>query len=230
MLRLRRISLGTPMAVAVMVAMVLGMAGVTMSWDVGLEAPAASAESAAMLVLVIGGGNKPQYDFYRSYWRLIAQHVRPHGIHVYLLGFDPLIPRTIVDEDAATIVFRGENSIVPGALNETIMGAELIIERKMRGHDAPIILRSNLSTFWRLVQVLARVAPYGKGPPLYGGYHYVFNGDRFVAGSGIFMNRAALLLLLRRKSKLEWARVDDIAIGVLFANVREGFFFVVCVA
>ena len=187
-------------------------------------APVAAAKKspAKLLVLVIGGGANPQYDLFRTFWKLIAAQMRAQDIHVYVLSLDPGLTQPLLDVRAGTICFPGADNLVPGVLNQTVLALELIARRKLPGHDAPLILRTNLSTFWRLQELWLVLARRPAPGPLYGGLVYSFEGTAFATGVAVFWNAETVRVLLERHELLEYAsKVDDVAFGAFFPQVRR---------
>ncbi len=175
---------------------------------------------ANLLVLVIGGGESPQYQPFRTFWKVIAAQVRKHGVHVYVLSRDPTLSEPQVDKVAGTMRFPGEDNILPGVLNQTMAALELIVRRRLPGCDAPHVLRTNLSTFWRLRQLWQLLAGRKTEGPLYGGLVYTFEGTAFATGVAIFWNAETVKVLLERHEALEYAsKVDDVAFGAFFPQV-----------
>merc|ERR1711916_117406 len=174
-----------------------------------------------LLVFVIAGGIKPPYEVLRTYWREIAHRVRPLGIHVYMISFDPTLNRTRWDKRSSSLTFPGEDNLVPGTLNETFLAMRTVHEQKLPGYDAKVVYRTNLSTFTRfdaLLEYMARVDPK---KPYYGGFLYEYtNFPKFIGGFGIIWNRLAYDLLRQSEARLRWDKIDDVGIGHIFEELK----------
>jgi len=167
--------------------------------------------STRVLVLVIAGGSKLQYEFYRVYWKLMAAQARRFNIQVYLLSFGKE-PRMTSD----TLSFVGEDSLVPGCLNLTTLALRTIVEQGLPGSNFAALVRTNLSTFWdfrRLLFWLERIGFFSP-EPLYGGPRlYLRRVELYVTGSAILMNRACAQLFWKSPIGLDYSLPDDVSIS-----------------
>lgn len=174
-----------------------------------------------VVVIVIAGGDGVLYDFYRLIWTEMGQKVRPYGIYVYMVTYsgDVMSPQGSFNAETLMIAFPGRNSLIPGCLETTLLAWQKILGEKMPGHDAAIWMRTNLSTFWKLL----RIFDYIQRPDmqvvddiLYAGLAYTHNLDYFVPGGYIFMNRYTVQYVLQNVSKLDLSIVDDVSLGRFF--------------
>ena len=85
----------------------------------------------------------------------------------------------------------------------------------MPGHNAPKILRTNLSTFWNFWMVFRYLArPEMQKHDLYAGIQYILNKDDvFVPGGYLFLSQRTMRMLIRKESELDKTIIDDISIG-----------------
>jgi hypothetical protein len=131
------------------------------------DSPGPAYTNTQVLVLVLAGGTKLQYEFYRVYWKLMAAQARRFGVQVYLLSFGQELR---IARDSLTFV--GQDSLVPGCLKLTTLALRTIIQRGLPGSDFAALVRTNLSTFWDfrrllLAPELQRIGFFSPSP-LYG--------------------------------------------------------------
>jgi hypothetical protein len=165
-----------------------------------------------LLVVVIAGGEKEVYFLQRGFWRLIRQNVAKLGIYIYLTARDTSISEPVVSYD--TIVFPGEDSLIPGILQHTLESFRYIKDHKLPGYQSRHILRTNLSSFWsfnKLLQWLANKPDEGfvsaQIPAKTG------DGIQFPSGAGFIISQDRLDQILASKDRLDFNRPDDVAIG-----------------
>ena len=165
-----------------------------------------------LLVVVIAGGDKEVYFLQRGFWRLIRQHVVKFGIHIYLTARDSTLSEPVVSEDS--IIFPGEDSLIPGILQHTLECFRYLKDHKLPGYRAKHILRTNLSSFWsfrKLLEWLATkpVEEYVAAQiPIRTG-----DGIQFPSGAGFILSQDRLDQILANKERLDFNRPDDVAIG-----------------
>lgn len=191
-------------------------------YNVSVSTPSPSSPPATLLVLVIAGGETKHYDFYRHFWEEIAILMQQEGIYIYLLSYSSSIGRVLYNKRDHSLQFPGRNSLIPGCLESTILAMESITANQLPGHDAPVILRTNLSTFWNFWMVLQHLRrPDMNISPtkyLYAGLQYNFNGESFIPGGYLFLNQKSMRLLIQNKSELDMGTIDDMAIGNFMAK------------
>ena len=178
-------------------------------------------------MLVIAGGTKSVYYAQRSLWRLVAEHVRPMGVHVYLIARSPNVRTPTVQ--GTTILFPDDPNVPENerysmtrfariSAEFLVESLEFVLGSQLAGHDAPHILRTNLSSFWifdRLLRWLARKATRNYSA----GVHGFVDGRPFLSGAGMVLSRDVASLIVRQRHALNTTPVDDVAISaVLRAN------------
>lgn len=166
-----------------------------------------------ILILVIGGGNGNAYDFYREWWMRISDQVRPYGMHVYIIRYSiNALGPMLVNEN--TILLPGQDSVIPGILKCTIESLEMIRTQRIPGHDAPIMMRTNLSTFWKLFMLIPWIQRSDmQSRMLYAGLKYHIQLEEFVPGGYLFLSKHTWHLLLDNHTTLDYSVIEDIAIG-----------------
>lgn len=180
-----------------------------------------------LLVLVNAGGTKSVYYPQRSLWRLVADRVRPTGVHVYLLARSPNVRTPTVQ--GTTILFPDDPDVPENErYNKTrferisaeflVESLEFVLGSQLAGHDAPHILRTNLSSFWIFDRLLQWLAP--KATRNYSaGVHGFIDGRPFLSGAGMVLSRDVASLIVRQRHALDYTQYDDVAVSaVLRAN------------
>lgn len=180
-----------------------------------------------LLVLVIAGGAKSVYYPQRSLWRLVAEHVRPMGVHVYLVARSPNVHRPTVQ--GTTILFPDDPGVPEDERYKTTRFERIsvdflvetlayVLDSPLPGRDAPHILRTNLSSFWRFDRLLQWLEP--KGTRNYSaGVQGVIGGRPFLSGAGMVLSHDVAALIVRQSHALDTSQIDDVAVSaVLSAN------------
>jgi hypothetical protein len=171
-----------------------------------------------LIVLVIAGGQKFQYEFYTRWWKEI--HVK--DVKIYLTKFGP---KTLFTSN--TLIFEGQDSIVPGIMNETLLALKYI-EAK---HRYKYVLLTNLSSFFDFYKLLAYLRINSN--ILYGGcnshWWHQFPGHQkmwFACGGGIILNREGVHRILN--ADIDWRLVNDVAIRYIFKDVENPHYWEMC--
>ena len=155
----------------------------------------------------------------RSLWKALAPRVESLGVQVYLVRFDPQIKAATLS-NREILLPRHTQALESelDVLNLTIGGLRFLRDGKVKGYNASITLRSNLSTFWNFTALLNQISAVNPNKPLYHGmpYHTPATGY-FVSGVGIFLNAKSIDILL--KASLNYHIPDDLVI----ANVLKKY-------
>jgi hypothetical protein len=180
-----------------------------------------------LLVLVIAGGTKSVYYPQRSLWRLVAEHVRPMGVHVYLVARSPNVRKPTLQ--GTTILFPDDLRVPESERYKTerferisveflVESLAYALEAPLPGQDAPHILRTNLSSFWRFDRLLQWLEP--KAIRNYSaGFQGAIDGRTFLSGAGLLLSRDVASLIVRQRHALDSTQIDDVAVSaVLRAN------------
>jgi len=179
-------------------------------------APPSAVEDQLLVVVIAGGSYGEQgprsavYPSYKSLWFTIADLVAPLGVHIYLVSMNPDVPTTISTDHQ--LIFKGQDSLVPGVLEESFLAMDYVFAKKLPGCNAPHILRTNLSSFWQFSKLLAWLktkvgyfvaAKIGDGP--------------FPSGAGTVLSRETCKMLLseNRTAWLASKEPDDVELGLI---------------
>jgi hypothetical protein len=176
-----------------------------------------------LLVLVIAGGTKSVYYPQRSLWRLVAEHVRPMGVHVYLVARSPNVRTPTLQ--GTTILFPDELSVPKSERYKTerferisadflVETLAYVLEARLPGKDAPHILRTNLSSFWRFDRLLQWLEPKAIGN-YSAGFQGVIDGHTFLSGAGLLLSRDVASLIVRQRHALDTTQIDDVAVSAV---------------
>ena len=163
-----------------------------------------------LLVLVIAGGDLPRYRVNRSVWRMIADHVAPLGIEIYLVAMDDTV--SVGGLYDRSLLFPGTDSLVGGVLNATLLALEHVYKENLPGSRARFVLRTNLSSFWVFNRLLAFIANQVTSK-MYAGVVYYSNIGAYASGAGMIMSRDMAEQVYKSRDKLNFQIFDDEAIG-----------------
>lgn len=167
-----------------------------------------------ILVLCIGGGEGALYDFYRDWWRQMSLRVKTHNIVVYTVRYSVDAPGPYLDGKNRMILLPGQDSIVPGALKSTIEALEWLRKEKVYGYNSKFLLRTNLSTFWKLFMLLPWLQREEMQQDiLYAGLKYHIHQEEFIPGGYLFLNYKTWNMLIDNHTELDYNTVDDVSIG-----------------
>jgi hypothetical protein len=170
-----------------------------------------------LLVIVIAGGSGTRFEMQRSIWKAVADRQREFGVVVYLVRMVPTLEKGKVQmTDNLTIEIGGADGVIPACLISTVEGMRFVKEKKLKGWDAPYVLRTNLSSLWDFPLLLAWIKKLGQSQGLYAGVIGHHNGIDYGSGAGFILSPDLVEELIRRKGELNYALIDDVAVGDFF--------------
>jgi hypothetical protein len=179
-------------------------------------------EPSNLLVIVIAasssddewrrGPPRARQHVQRGFWRMIAREVRRIGVHVYLVGQNSTVtlqPRITPHE----IIHPGKPTFKPGILSATVDSIHEVFTQRLPGHNAPYVLRSNLSSFW----VFKKMIEWLRGLPTsnyFGGWECKLDVV-FPHGSGYLMSRDVAVKFAAdgKDGILKYNIPDDVSVG-----------------
>lgn len=172
------------------------------------------------LILIIANDNPPVYLEMQSLWR---QWIDKHSVHCYcyFLKMKNDMKETIeIDETEHTIYVRGNECLVPGILQKTMIAMEYCIQRFP---EVSTIIRTNLSSVILLDKINDELSDnVARG---YTGQHFDYSLNRyihFISGAFICLSKDIWIKTLNqylndiRENPMDgiWCRLpDDVCIG-----------------
>lgn len=165
------------------------------------------------LIIVVIANHVPLYDYFYTVWRRYDR-VNPNIKVFYVYGLDPRSARptqTGTDNIEDSIITTNSlEGFIPGILQKTIQA----IEKIEKDYDYKYLLRTNLSSFFRLHKLHEYIMKL-PATRLYEGFAGRSNdGIDFVSGAGIILSRDVVRLLIAEKYRLNYMIIDDVAIGL----------------
>jgi len=161
-----------------------------------------------VLLLIISSSGEP-YDTFKETWK---GYMNSHeNIDSYFIELDPDIgEEMIIDRRNSTIIFRGEESIVPGCLLKTVLAMRKYVDK----YD--FIVRSNLSSLVHLPRLYKHLQKIDI--PLYYagvlGNHY---GIIFASGA-LFIMSKEIAKYIADHTDITNTMFDDVYIGNLITQ------------
>lgn len=162
-----------------------------------------------VLVLIIASDNLPIYIQLQNIWKSYM-HYNPKKINAYFIRGNPSIAENFqITSD--TLWLKTEESLKTGVTTKTILAFETALSQ-LPHFD--YILRTNLSSFYIFDRVLSFLEKAPKND-FYCGFQNYFSGVHYASGSGFFLSRDLVELIVKNKNYFldqpnEW---DDLIIG-----------------
>jgi hypothetical protein len=159
-----------------------------------------------ILVLIIASDNLPVYIEEQKVWRAYM-HLNPKYVESYFIKADPhLVTPFEIDEDV--IRTRGDENLIPGVFNKTLLAFEALYHRL---HEFKYVIRTNLSSFY----VFPRLIKFLETLPRERCYAGYFAPTwKFTNGHGIILSSDLVALMLQNENELfNNSAIDDRAIG-----------------
>lgn len=161
----------------------------------------------SLLVLVLAARGKPYPSLVATAKRTWAS-ARVEGVEVLfyfgggelrLHGRELILP---IDEDVAAVGYR----------------TLAVFEYAMSTRSPAVVFRANASSYVDLPNLAAYVRSRLPSTGFYGGRIGIHEGIRFASGSGYFLTRDLVELVLGRRDEWDHSLVDDVALGDLLGR------------
>ena len=162
-----------------------------------------------MLVLANETNDNHYNDFINEYWIKFINYVNHNfpNIKIFLLFGEK--PTNINIDNSNILISNTKECLIPGILKKTIYAFEYCNTTYNYKH----ILRTNISTFFILDKLI--LMNYNLSDiRLYGGLSFWWG----IGGSGIWLSNDVITYIILNKDKLNYRKIDDVAIGNLLKN------------
>ena len=120
--------------------------------------------------------------------------------------------------DDDKLILNTPESYMPGILIKTIESFKIINNL----YDYKHIIRTNLSSFF-IVENILKISENLNDNNIYAGVNGIQPAQNipFVSGSGFWLSRDIVNIILNNKNKLNKNLVDDVSIGDLLSNINK---------
>jgi hypothetical protein len=161
-----------------------------------------------------------QYDQMRD---ILRGYLKNCGVKYFFYCYDETISADYkIDGDY--LLIRGKESFVPGIFAKTVSAFEIVMQ-----FEFDYLVRSNISTvvdFHQLEQYLknnpsakytgSKILAIKWKDPACGIYDDRYNGERYIAGTGITLSREMVHLIVNNQNKINLSVIDDLGIGLFY--------------
>lgn len=160
-----------------------------------------------ILIILILANDTDMYLKMQEKWKY---YMNKHSfIKSYFIKYkDDLQENIIQTED--TIYIKGTETLIPGCLDKTIKSIEYLLNK----FDFDFIFRTNMSSVIDLNKLYNLIDNNIECGGIIGNC----NGQQFISGAGILMNKKICQLLINNKNYLNYNIIDDVAIGKFFTD------------
>jgi hypothetical protein len=164
-----------------------------------------------VIILIISSGNVPVFGDMKRLSNMYLSLSKYEGkLKHFYLEFDSNQQEDI-REDGNHILIRGEENPTPGMYQKTMKA----IEHVSRNYSYEFILRTNLSSFWHIPNLLAFLETIPKHGYA-GGYSY----PGFISGTGIFLSKDVADFLVSHPAPNPSKHFDDLLISSILKEYK----------
>jgi len=162
-----------------------------------------------MLVIANQTNDNCYNDFINEYWCKFIKYVNHNtpNLKIFLIFGEKPIDINI--DDSNILVTNTKECLIPGILHKTIYAFEYCNNTYNYKH----ILRTNLSSFFILDKLLEMNCNLSD-KDVYAGLEFKWG----IGGSGIWLSNDVITYIVLNKDKLNYNKIDDVAIGMLLKN------------
>ena len=159
-----------------------------------------------LVILILANDN----DAYLQMQELWRKYMNNHeNIKSYFIKYDATLQNNI-ELINDTIFIKGYESYIPGCLDKTIKSIEYL----QKNIEFDFIFRTNMSSVVNLNKLYNLLNNSIECSGIIGDN----NGNKFVSGAGILMNKHICKILVNKKDTLNYNVLDDVSLGVFFTN------------
>jgi hypothetical protein len=169
-----------------------------------------------IIILVIASRSKYYDEFMKIYWMKLIKYIEENNIDIklyFIIGKNQNFDDLNIDKK---YIFQSSynDSLIPGIICKTLESME-----KLRNTDFDYIFRTNLSSFI----IINKLIEIGNNLPdnVYAGCIGKAKKIIFCSGSGFWLSKKYVNLLLDNKDKLKIDLLDDLVIGKFFSKIKK---------
>jgi len=161
-----------------------------------------------ILILVIASDDKSIYIKEQAFWRSYMNS--DPDIKVFFMKLDPNLAEN-AEVHGDVIYTKGKESYIPGILQKTVSTMEFCLERF---GEFDYIFRTNLSSFVDL----KKLKEFASKLPKKKCYAGSIQAGKYCSGSGFFLSKDMVELIVRNMDAVQYNLIDDVAIGMFMRD------------
>jgi len=165
-----------------------------------------------IVMLVIASRSDIYDQMINKYWCYLIKYIKEnnYSIKIYLLFGNNVKTDDLNLNDDDKLILNTPESYMPGILIKTIESFKIINNL----YDYKHIIRTNLSSFF-IVENILKISENLNDNNIYAGVNGIQPAQNipFVSGSGFWLSRDIVNIILNNKNKLNKNLVDDVSIG-----------------
>lgn len=173
-----------------------------------------------IVMLVIASRSDIYDQMINKYWCYLIKYIKEnnYSIKIYLLFGNNVKTDDLNLNDDDKLILNTPESYMPGILIKTIESFKIINNL----YDYKHIIRTNLSSFF-IVENILKISENLNDNNIYAGVNGIQPAQNipFVSGSGFWLSRDIVNIILNNKNKLNKNLVDDVSIGDLLSNINK---------
>ena len=173
-----------------------------------------------IVMLVIASRSDIYDQMINKYWCYLIKYIKEnnYSIKIYLLFGNNVKTDDLNLNDDDKLILNTPESYMPGILIKTIESFKIINNL----YDYKHIIRTNLSSFF-FVENILKISENLNDNNIYAGVNGIQPAQNipFVSGSGFWLSRDIVNIILNNKNKLNKNLVDDVSIGDLLSNINK---------
>jgi len=173
-----------------------------------------------IVMLVIASRSDIYDQMINKYWCYLIKYIKEnnYSIKIYLLFGNNVKTDDLNLNDDDKLILTTPESYMPGILIKTIESFKIINNL----YDYKHIIRTNLSSFF-IVENILKISENLNDNNIYAGVNGIQPAQNipFVSGSGFWLSRDIVNIILNNKNKLNKNLVDDVSIGDLLSNINK---------
>ena len=170
-----------------------------------------------IVMLVIASRSDIYDQMINKYWCYLIKYIKEnnYSIKIYLLFGNNVKTDDLNLNDDDKLILNTPESYMPGILIKTIESFKIINNL----YDYKHIIRTNLSSFF-IVENILKISENLNDNNIYAGVNGIQPAQNipFVSGSGFWLSRDIVNIILNNKNKLNKNLVDDVSIGNILNN------------
>lgn len=170
-----------------------------------------------IVMLVIASRSVIYDQMINKYWSYLIKYIKEnnYSIKIYLIFGNNVKTDDLNLNEYDKLILNTPESYMPGILIKTIESFNIINNL----YDYKHIIRTNLSSFF-IVENILKISENLNDNNIYAGVNGIQPAQNipFVSGSGFWLSRDIVNIILNNKNKLNINLVDDVSIGNILNN------------
>lgn len=165
-----------------------------------------------IVILVIASYQDIYNKIVKVYWNPLINYVNNNypNIKIYLMYGNSYQEDLNINPDNL-LKFPVKETYIPGILKKTLRGFVHVYKK----YDFKFILRTNISSFFIIKNLIAKSKTLPNEHYLYSGNKLFSKNTWFASGAAFWINKKTLEFIILNASKIDYKVIDDVSIGRL---------------